>query len=334
MIRHSHRLFLIAAATALVTQCEKPSTNTGAPAPEGVLATVAGEPITEADLLAEAEWRHANRERVPSATELLDEMIHRRAMLAKARSEGLDEDPATRRRMESILIARLRERDLEKAVANAEITEEELRQAYEAKSGELTRKGQDRFAILFLEASDKSSDERRAEVRARIDEGIAKSDADPAPGGRGPAAMGFGAVAVDYSDDQTTRYRGGDLGWIPEGQESARVPAEVLETGRKLSKGERSEVIETPLGFYVIMKTDARPGGMPAFDQVSPRLHQELLVEKRRGIERAFVESAVSEADVTIDEAALKEVQLPSRPTPQKPASTGPDTLPQPSASR
>ena len=244
----------------------------------------------------------------------------------------MDEDPATRRRMESILIAQLREQQLEKDVANATITEDELREAYDSRAGEFSQKGQDRFAMLFLEASDKSSDNHRSEVRTRLEEGLAKHDANPAPGGRGPAAMGFGAVAAEYSDDQIGRYRGGDLGWVETGADSARVPDEVLEAGRPLGRGERSEIIETPEGFYVIMKSDTRKGGMPRFEEIAPKLHQQLLVEKRRSIEEAFMAATLEAANVSIDSQALGKVNLPTSTPPAPPAP--PAGVPSPSASR
>lgn len=335
MSRNLHRLSLIVLIAA-ATQCEQAPSGTSVPDEEGVLATVAGEPITEADLLEEVEWRRSRREAVPAAADLLDEVIRRRALLAKARSEGLEDEPATRRRMESLLIARLRERDLAQVVAAASIEENELREAYEARSEELARKGQDRFAILFLEVSERSSDARRQETRTRLEEGIAKSDASPAPGGRGPAAMGFGAVATEYSDDQIGRYRGGDIGWVEEGAGSPRVPDEVLDAGRPLTKGQRSDIIPTEVGFYVIMKTDSRPGGMPALEELSPQLHRDLLVEKRRAIEERFMAEVLDAADVSINSAAVDQIELPESrtPTPSPGPPVGPDASLSPSASR
>jgi len=336
MSRHFQQLALLAVAAAALTQCEEAPSDVDASSDATRLATVAGHPITEADLMAEAELRLSQREALPSPSDLLDQMIDRRALLAKARAEGLDKDPAIRRRMESVLIARLREQELEREVAEAQISEEELREAYEARTGELSRKGQDRFAMLYIEATEKGSSERREEARARLEEGVARSDANPAPGGRGPAAMGFGGIAMDYSDDQIGRYRGGDIGWLEAGAQSARLPAEVLEVGRTLAKGERSEIIETPLGFYVIMKSDTRAGGMPPFEEVSPTLHQQLLVEKRRAIEERFLAEAIADADVSIDADALGEISLPSSHShsASRALPTRPVGLPTPEASR
>ena len=336
MPSHLQRLLFTATLTFGLTRCEQAPSDASVPESGTVVATVAGESITEADLLEEAEWRMSRREQVPAPEELLDEMIQRRALLAKARSEGFDEEAATRRRMESILIARLRERDLAKEVAAATIGENELREAYDARADELARDGQDRFAILVLEVPATGSDARKQETRARLEEGIAKSDANPAPGGRGAAAMGFGAIAAEYSDDQAGRYRGGDVGWISTGSGSSRVPDEVLAIGRNLAKGERSEIIETPTGLYVIMKTDLRAGGAPSFEEVSTRLHRQLLIEKRRAIEERFMADTLAAAEVSINSDALDQVTIPTSTTPS-PASkppAGPPEVPAPSASR
>ena len=327
MLRKLHRLLLVAAATGLLAHCDKSPESTVGGGKSPVLATVAGGEITEEDLREEAEWRARNRQPVPEPAELLDEMINRRAMLAKARSEGLDEEADTRRRIESMLIARLREQHLDKEVADASVSEEEVRKAYESQSSEFATKSLDRFAVLFLESSSKSSAQSREEVRKRLEEGITKSDAQPASGGRGPAATGFGAVATEYSDDQIGRYRGGDIGWIEEGASSARVPDEVLETGRGLNKGERSEIIDAEDGFYVIMKTDSRPGGVAPFNEAAPGIHRNLLVEKRRAIEERFIQDLVEGAKVSRNQEAIDKIKpfsfAPARTSPGQPEMPG-----------
>lgn len=329
------QLFMAGALCGLLCQCEKSTPAVSAGEDELVLATVAGLPITEKDLLDEVEWRTANRQVVPELDDLLDEVIKRRALLARARSKGVEAKSDVKRRMEAILIADVRESELGKAVADATISDEELKTAYEQRSAALSSPGMDRFAILFMEASEKESDAKRAEVRRRLEEGLEKSDSHPAPGGRGPAAMGFGAHAAEYSDDQLGRYRGGDIGWVKTGDNSARVPDEVLEVGRDLSEGKRSDIIVTAAGFYVIMKTDSRAGGLPPFEELSAKLHHELLIEKRRSIEAQFLQGVLDGAEVSIDRTALSQVTIPEiyKDT-KRQAPALPSAAPNPSASR
>lgn len=301
---------------ALLSQCDKPAPSP--PAAVKPLATVAGTAITEEDLKNEANRRLAEHEPVPAPEVLLDEMVERLVMVEQARQAGLDREPATRRRLESLLIARLRETRVEPEIAAIVVSDEEVDAAYQARLEEFSRPALDRFAILFQAVGEKSSEARRAEARERIEAGLARAAEQPAAGGRGPAASGFGAVAIDFSDDQVSRYRGGDLGWLDADAALPRIPGKVLEAGRALGKGSRSGVIEAADGYYAIMKTDSRPGGATPLGEVSGKLRQTLLQEKQRAAKEQFIAAARAATSIEIDSAAVREVALPvlSPPSP------------------
>jgi peptidyl-prolyl cis-trans isomerase C len=321
--RRPFRVLLISTAVCLVSQCEKPAP--AAAAKGKTLATVAGQAITDQDLLQEAEWRRSNNQAVPAAPELLQEMADRLALVEKAKQAGIADDPETKRRIQSVIIASLREKQLEAEIAKIAVTDEEIAKAYEARREEFSQPGLDRFAILFQAADAKASDARKAEAKQRLEQAIALADANPAAGGRGPAAGGFGQVAAQNSDDQVSRYKGGDIGWIETAAKETRLPASVIEAGRALEKGKRSGVIEAADGYYVILKTDARPGGMRPLEQVADNLRQQLLRDKRRAAEEAFLADALRLAKADIDEAAAAQVVLPASPPP---AAAGPELSP------
>lgn len=316
MSRRLLSLLCLVAAVGVSSQCKKAPTIAPVPAKDA-LAVVAGQAITREDLLAEAEWRQANRQPVPAPAELLKEMVNRRALIERARQAGLADEADTRRKIESVLIARLRERELDAGLAKVAVTDEEVAAAYESRKAEFSQAALDRFAILFQAVDAKASEARRTEARQRLEAGLAQAAAAPATGGRGPAATGFGAVAIDFSDDQISRHRGGDVGWLAEGAEAARVPAEVLKAGRALEKGACSGVIECEQGYYAIMKTDSRPGGARPLEQVSGELRQTLLQEKRRALEERFLADALESAAATLDTAAAGRVELPVSPPPR-----------------
>lgn len=324
MSSRSIRQALVLGATAcLLVQCRK---SPEAAQVQTSLAVVAGQPVTEQDLLQEIEWRRANHQEVPAAPELLKEMVNRLALAEKARQSGVADDPETKRRILGLLIARLREKDLDAQLDKLTVSEEELAKAYEARREEFARKDLDRFAILFQAADAKMSEARRAESRQRLEQGLAQSDANPSPGGRGPAAFGFGAAAAEFSEDQASRYRGGDIGWIQSDVKDSRWPASVLEAGRALEKGKRSTVIETPEGYYVIMKTDSRPGGARPLEELAEGLRQQLLRDRKHALEERFVEDALKLSNAEIHADAVANVKLPALP-PAKPAS-GPQLSP------
>lgn len=321
--RRLTRTLLLCSSVCFFSQCEKPAP--AAAAAGKALATVAGQAITEKDLIQEAEWRRSNNQAVPAAPELLEEMANRLALVEKAKQLGVADDPETQRRIQSVIIAGLRAKQLDVELSKVAVTDEEVAQAYEAKREEFARPGLDRFAILFQAADAKASDARKAEAKKRLEDAIALADANPAPGGRGPAAGGFGQVAAQHSEDQVSRYKGGDIGWIETGAKEMRLPVNVIDAGRALEKGKRSGVLEAADGYYVILKTDARPGGARPLEEVADNLRQQLLREKRRALEEGFLADALQRAKANIDTDAAAKVTLPDSP---QPAANSPELSP------
>jgi hypothetical protein len=311
MIRRFPVCVLLAAV--LFAACEKkPIASTGSP----VLAKAGDEVITVADFEKEVQRRLAKHLPVPDKAVLMEEMLVRLAAVARAKQAKLHDDAETKREMENVLIAKLRAQELEAKVNALAVTEEELKAAFDAAAGGLARPAKVRLAILHLQADGKMSDAKKAELRTRMEDGLKKAAESPAEGGRGAAATGFGAVAVEYSDDQSSRYRGGDIGWLDAGNFSYRWPRVALEAGYALEKGQRSGIIETDTGLFVMMKTDARDGAVASFEEAQHSLRRELLAKKRAAIEADFLSDNRTLTGAEIRTGVLSSVTLP--PTPAK----------------
>jgi parvulin-like peptidyl-prolyl isomerase len=295
-----------------------------------VVAEVGSRTILAGDLTDEASRRLEHRRPVPEKEALLAEMIKREALLQRARKAGLDRDPAYQREIESLLIRKLQAAELDPRRESVAIPDAAVKAEYETGAARFTRPAQARLAMLFLAADPKASETRRGEVRARLEEGRRKflalsASASPV------ASLGFGPLAVDYSDDQVTRYRGGDLGWLEPGKHPSRVPAEVGEAAWALSPGKVSEVIEARNGFYLVLKADARASAVTPFESVQASLRQTLLVRKRNELEEQFHADTARLIPARVHTQALAAVQLPEAPAtlaarnrePQPPALPG-----------
>lgn len=313
-------------AAALLCACDKkPVASTGSP----ILAKAGDEIITVADFEKEVQRRISKRLPVPDKAVLIEEMLVRLAAIARAKQAKLDEDAETKREMENVLIAKLRGQELEAKVNAVAVTDEELKAAYDATAGGQARPAKVRLAILHLQGDAKMSDAKKAELRARMEDGLKKAAESPAEGGRGGAAIGFGAVAQEYSDDQTSRYRGGDIGWLDAGNFSYRWPRPVLEAGYMLEKGKCSDIIETDFGLFVVMKTDAREGAAASFEEAQHSLRRELLAKKRAAIEAAFLSDNRTRTGAEIRTDVLAGVTLPVTPGRVSPvAESTPPALP------
>jgi peptidyl-prolyl cis-trans isomerase C len=297
---------LSAAAALFLGACSKQENP-----PPDVLAKVGERTIRIGDLQAEAERLRKHGRAVLDKQTLLNQLVQHEALLQRAKAAGLDKDPQVARELSNLLIAKLIDRETAAKTNAIEVTEDEVRAEYEKNLAKYTLPGQVRLAVLSQPVNPGASDAARAQTRALLTEAKEKFAQAPAPSGRGPNAQGFGALAAQYSEDQASRYRGGDLGWLTEGEFNYRWPREVLAAGYGLEKGKVSEIIETERGFFVVMKTDARESATRAFAEVAPAIRHALLAAKRRAADEDFRKEAERLAGVTLYEKALADVELP-----------------------
>jgi parvulin-like peptidyl-prolyl isomerase len=300
------------------------------PAPD-VVAKVGSRDIRVSDLQREAERRRALHRAAPDKEVLLQEMIQQEALVQRARRAGLDKDPQLVREMENLLVGRLLDRELAQRIEAVTVSPEEIRANYEVNLAKYTQPAKSRLAILFLETGTKSSEAKRAETRERLAEARRKFLENPEAARRTSPVPGFGALALNYSDDQASRYRSGDLGWFEAGARAQRFPAVVLEAGCALATNQLSEIIETGAGFYLVLKTDARPAAVTPLEKVEADLRQSVLLKKRRELDAAFRQEAVALAGVTRHTNALAAVELPPpAPTLARNGDAGPPAFPMP----
>jgi peptidyl-prolyl cis-trans isomerase C len=260
---------------------------------------------------------------------LLQEMIQQEALVQRAKNAGLNKDPQLAHEIENLLIGKFLEHELTKQIEAVKITPEEVKADYESNIAKYTQPAKARLAILFLEAGARSSDAKRAETRARLNEARAKFQENPEAARRTSPAPGFGALAVDYSDDQASRYRSGDIGWLEAGNFAYRWPKAVLEAGHALEKNQLSDVIETASGFYLVMKTDARPGSVMPLEKIEAQLRESVLLKKRRELDESFRKESIRIAGVAIHTNTLQAVQLPAaNPALAKSNDAGPPSFP------
>lgn len=277
-----------------------------------VIAKVGEREITEADFLTEVE-RRRHRDAFLSVDKavVMKDLVAHAALVQRAQAAGMEADPRVRREMDNLLIGNLMDKELRPRLDSIQVMPEEVKTFYTNHLANYTRPAQVRLSILKLEVEPKASTAQKADVRKRMAEARAKVLADP-PRGRGVVNSGFGRLAVDYSDDQASRYRGGDIGWIEQGHDPARWPREVIEAGVGLPVGQYSNLIEAPGGFYLVTKTDSREATVTPLSEVEAVIRQHLIAEKQRDLEAAYRNEALRLTSMTIDSNALAALTIPS----------------------
>ena len=256
-------------AAALLASCSKaPQTASPFDNPD-VLAIVGTETITRADFDAAFATRP-----IP-ADALLDELIEHRALVQTARQRGYDRDPQTIAAFENALANRVRE-EL-RQTQNTEITAPEIEARYRADAKKYAVPARMRAAMIFVEAPANFTEEKRTERRATLETARAQAAADPAQ---------WPALAAATSYDQTTKFRGGDLGWLVEGIGAEELEPEVLGAAFVLKNpGDLSEIIVTKKGFHLLRLTDRTAATQRPLPEVTPQIRADLQREKQREAE-------------------------------------------------
>ncbi|MCB1207694.1 MAG: peptidyl-prolyl cis-trans isomerase [Verrucomicrobiales bacterium] len=184
------------------------------------------------------------------------------------------DDPEVVNAMTEVLIATLKSRKLDAELATVGVTDDELRAGYEKYRDRFVSPERVRLALLYIDGEG----DGRQRMEAALD--LAKKTTQE---------QGFGAVVVKYSEDQETRYRGGDLGWIERGRYPKRIEAAVIDAGFALNEvGQFSEVIPGAKGFYLVKLLEKQPSSTSPLEKVAVDLRQQLLREKREQIAADF----------------------------------------------
>lgn len=216
------------------------------------------------------------------AERFLPEAVDRFVALERAKELGLDQDPQLRRQWENLMIGLLQQRELDQKLTSIKITDDEIAAHYEKKKSSLGRPAQWQIALLFLSIPKNASSELTNSIRARMEQARELSLKLPAD------TKGFGALAMEYSEEPTSRFKGGDVGWLEDGATAYRWPKEVIEAARSLpTVGEISQVIATPEGFFLIRKIDSRePVVRPLEGRLKSSIASAVMAEKRQSMEK------------------------------------------------
>lgn len=308
---------LVALAAGLASGC-------GKKAGPNVLARVGDQVITVDDFKAEMQRRKAADRRLPDRQTLLEEMILRAALVERARTEGLENAPDVRRAREDVLIAKLKESDLQPKFDGVKVTPEEISATYQAEIARFTKPAKTHLAIVFIAADSKMQTNRLAEMAARAETARQLALALPA------TENAFGKVAADFSDDQISRYRGGDAGWFTgDALLAERWPNQVINAGLALTNnGDLTDVLKTDEGFYLVKRMDARPAVITPLASVQAGIERRLLAAKRERAEEDFKSSLLTAARVQTNSWLLGTLEYPTQTLAQTPGSA-PPALPQ-----
>ena len=218
--------------------------------PNAVVATVNGQPITEADLGAcrgrAVDQQFAQLPPEQRRAAALSAVIEIRLLAAKAVAKGLDKDPEFQRRMAFLQQRALHSELVDKDVAD-KVTDAEVRARYDQEIADTPPVNEVKARHILV----KTKEEAEAIIK-QLDGG-----AD------------FQKLANEHTTDPSGKTSGGDLGYFGPGQ---MVPefekaAFALEVGAYTK-----QPVQSQFGWHIIKVEDKRAQQPPAFDEVKDQV--------------------------------------------------------------
>jgi len=160
--------------------------------------------------------------------------------------------------------------------------------------------------ILIRFPSSEMSEEEKKEAKKKIEEVQKKLK----------EGESFADLCKKYSEDTSTRDKGGDLGFFTE-QELAS--SSFIKSVFSLKKvGDISDIVETPLGYHLIKLTEIKLAYTRSFEEVKKQIKEELIREKSWDLAKREGEEIKKEINshyISFEEYAKKHPEV-SKTTP------------------
>ena len=157
--------------------------------------------------------------------------------------------------------------DISKLRARTQVPETALRAYYNAHIDQYKVQNRVHVEHILFKTVGKT-DAEMAEIRKTAQDVLAKAK----KGGN------FEDLAKKYSEDDATKPKGGDLGWIIEGQ---TVP-EFQQAAFTLPKGSVSDLVKTQYGYHIIKILDRETAHTQPFEEVRASIEPTLLEDEVR----------------------------------------------------
>ena len=305
-MKHNLVLLSLCCALSLATV----SAAHGADLPPNVLAKNRWMELTRGDYDAalakvpeKLRWEFATSPK--RLQDLLNGMLVTKTLAAQARAHGAKPVPVRGKGPAAEADRAMAAAELQRIAADAGKSFEANRQAYEAKAREIYDLDREKFrapeeirlsdiAIAIKDRGDDAALARAREARARV-----------------AAGADFAAVAREYSDDATTREKGGALPFV---SRKALAPSYASAVFALTKIGEVPEPIKGPAAYHVVRLEERRAARVKSFEEVRESIMQAQRVKYAEEQRDQRIRAIHADPELQINQSAIEALVNPIDP--------------------
>ncbi len=278
----------VCAAVFALAACAKKGGQPGAANDNSsVLAVVNGTNITANDFKAEAAalnpYAVAALKDPKNKQKFLENIEDKQLIVQKAIDMGMDKDPKIVADLERLKDTLLLGQFVKKEVLDkVNVTDQDAKAYFEQNKANL---GSVRISHILVPTEQEATD-----ILAKL-----------------KAGQKFSALAKQYSLDDKTKDKGGDLGWVSWAQFGS---ASLKDTAFKLKPGEVSGVVQSQFGYHIMKVTDKKPAQESDFAAIKDVLKEQIAEKRKEDLFESYVKELRAKAKITQNLQNLGSVNL------------------------
>jgi peptidyl-prolyl cis-trans isomerase C len=279
------------------------------PLPTNAVAVVGGQIITleqfQNELARRAQAAPGRFAEAGEKESLLDELIRLEVLHQKALAAGYDKDPQIAASIKRMITTKYQEDQLTR-LGQPKVSPEDIAEYYQRNPKQFGTPAKVRVALIELKAARTATAEKRAEIARKAEAALAEAKAAAADGT-------FELLAQSHSEDQASRYRGGDIGWLTVGETNAPWhPAVLAAISQLVQPGDLAPVIETPAAFYLVKLVERRPASLRPVEEVKDGIAYLVARQKAQQQEQALYDALKQGLQIQTNYALLESIRPPA----------------------
>lgn len=169
--------------------------------------------------------------------------------------------------------------------AKEQISEKDIKKYYDDEIKGDIKVSHILFSVNYSDdATDEEKDKAKEEARNKAQEVLdmlKETSKDEIP-------TKFSELAKEYSDDDSTKEDGGNLGFINTGTLGSNY-TELTDEAYKLKDGEYSGIVESELGYHIVLRTESKEKA--SLDDVRDTIIDDLVAEYTSEHQEAYIKS-------------------------------------------
>jgi peptidyl-prolyl cis-trans isomerase C len=205
-----------------------------------------------------------------------------------ARKEGFDKRADIKEQVELMVNDFIATQYLQKEIIEKiEVTDKDIELYYKANPEEFIRPEVVRARHILIKVDKSASEAERKEARIKAEDLLK----------RAKAGEDFSMLATEFSDDQGSKSKGGDLGYF---QKGVMVP-EFEAVAFSMKQGQISEIVESPFGFHIIKVEDKIESTIQPLEKVRDQVKKKVFEVLKKAKVEEFFDKIMKEAGVQLN---------------------------------